>query len=269
MKIWKNTKTLDDYSEGLIFTEVKEEAEIALLGGKSLDLDEFPNLKAIFRAGVSKNNVPEVEASKRNIICMYPSEDTLEYIYDETASFTCSIIMKMLYSNKGTLDPWVKFDRPALKDQQLLVIGQGKIGKKVADKMSVFLNVIRFDIVNNDISELEEMIKEADCISLHIPMSDDNEAFFGKARLELMKDGAVLVNTARGAVVDEKALYDEIQNNRLKAAFDVFWEEPYTGKLKKFHPSQFNMTPHIASTCSGFLKGCSKDLKELINELSN
>ncbi len=83
-----------------------------------------------------------------------------------------------------------------------------------------------------------------------------------------MKDGAALINTARGAIVDEKALLKEIESLRLFAAFDVYWQEPYHGKLKGYHPDRFYMTPHVASTCNGFIEGCRKDLDILIKDLS-
>ena len=84
-----------------------------------------------------------------------------------------------------------------------------------------------------------------------------------------MKSGAVLINTARGAIVNEDAFYAELKNKRLIAAFDVFWEEPYRGKLLQFHPNFFFMTPHVASTCSDFLLGCRKDLDILIKEINS
>ena len=67
-----------------------------------------------------------------------------------------------------------------------------------------------------------------------------------------MKNNSVLINTARGVLVDENALFQEIKNRRITAAFDVFWEEPYNGKLKDFYPENFFMSPHIASTCNAF-----------------
>ena len=64
-------------------------------------------------------------------------------------------------------------------------------------------------------------------------------------------------------------LYNEIKKGRLRAAFDVYWEEPYKGKLIEFVPDKFFMSPHIASTCSGFLEGCKEGLDDLIRKLSN
>jgi len=269
MLIWKNTSTLNGYDKGLFFTEDKELAEIALLGSKPINLGEFPNLKGIFRAGIGKDNVPEEEASDKGILVRYPSQETIKIIFDETATYTCSLIFRMLYQGVGTLDPWIKEDRTQCSSKILLVIGTGNIGKRVAKYMKSFMRVRTYDILENDEVELIELIKSADCITLHIPKTEDNEAFFNGKKLKLMKNNSILINTARGQIVDEEALYGEIKTGRIRAAFDVFWQEPYSGNLKEFHPDKFYMSPHIASTCSGFLKGCRRGLNNLISEVSN
>jgi len=269
MLIWKNTATLDGYDEGLQFTDSKKDADIALLGSKPIKLKEFPNLKGIFRAGIGRDNVPEKEAKRRNITVRYPSKETIDIIFEETASFTCSLIFKMLYSNIGTIDPWHKEPRMQLSEKRLLVIGAGKIGGRVSVLMKNFMCVTTFDIKTNETSELKSFMKHADCVTIHIPKSDENISFIDVEKLSWMKNGGVLINTARGPIVDEEALYTELKNSRLKAAFDVYWQEPYQGKLKQFYPESFYMSPHVASTCSGFLEGCRKDLSELIMGLKN
>ena len=175
----------------------------------------------------------------------------------------------MLYADVGTLDPWLKEPRLQLSQKTLLVIGKGKIGSRVAQLMKPFMGVTTFDNLQNKASELKQMIQLADCITFHIPRSDSNLSFFGEEKLSWMKDGGVLINTARGEIVDENALYAELQDGRLRAAFDVYWEEPYTGKLKEFNPDRFYMTPHVASTCKEFLQCGRKDLDQLISELSD
>ena len=65
-------------------------------------------------------------------------------------------------------------------------------------------------------------------------------------------------------VVDENALFEEIQAGRLRAAFDVFWEEPYQGKLKHFHPHGFLMSPHVSSNCENFLTGLAEDFRSYL-----
>jgi len=269
MLIWKNTATLNGYDEGLNFTKLKKEAIIALLGSKAIKLDEFPKLKAIFRAGIGRDNVPIKEAKSRGILVKFPSHKTIEIIFEETANFTCGLIMKGLYSEIGSINPWIKNDRTQLSAKTLLVLGMGNIGKRVAKKMNSFLNIITFDILfNKSYSELKKMISTADCITIHIPNSDENNSFINKEKLSWMKDGGILINTSRGAIVDENALHKEIKSGRLKAAFDVYWEEPYKGKLTEFYPESFFMTPHVASTCSGFLEGCREDINSLISLLN-
>ena len=264
MLIWKNTATLDEFDEGLHFTDSKNDADIALLGSKSINLTEFPNLKGIFRAGIGRDNVPEKEAKERSIIVRYPSKETIDIIFEETASFTCSLIFRMLFSNIGTIDPWVKEPRQQFLQKTLLVIGIGRIGSRVAEPMKNFMHVTTFDILENEDPELKSLMQGADCITIHIPQNDKNISFINGEKLSWMRNGAVLINTARGTIVNEDALYKELENGRLKAAFDVYWQEPYRGKLIDFHPDYFYMTPHIASTCSGFLEGCRKDIKKLI-----
>ncbi len=267
MKIWKNTSTLNGYDEGLDFTDSKQDADIALLGSKPIEINDFSNLKAIFRAGIGKDNVPERAAEKRGIVVRYPSDETINIIFKETANFTCSLIFRMLYKNTGTINPWFKAPRRQLSQKMLLVIGAGKIGSQVVQSMKNFLNVKTFDIQNNKEFELKPLMQEADCISIHIPNNKYNISFIDGQKLSWMKDGAVLINTARGPLVSEDALYAELQNKRLIAAFDVFWQEPYCGKLKEFFPDYFFMTPHVASTCNGFLVGCRNSLNDLIYDI--
>ncbi len=269
MKIWKNTSTLDGYDEGLEFEEKKEKADIALLGSKTIELSEFPNLKGIFRAGIGKDNVPEVEAIKKKILVRYPSKKTTNIIFNETAAYTCNLIFKMMYRNTGKIDTWLKSDRNNLSNKSLLVIGTGNIGSRVASLMKSFMDVSTFDILKNKNEELRSLISKADCVSLHIPKNSSNESFMNHEKLSMMKDNSSLVNTARGQIVDEDALYHEISSGRITAAFDVFWNEPYYGKLKQFYPDSFFMSPHIASTCSEFLEGCREGLEKLIKDLDD
>ena len=265
MKIWKNTSTLDGFDEGLIFTESKKDADIALMGSKPIEINDFPNLKGIFRAGIGRDNVPEKESKKRGVVVWYPSEDATDIIFNETASFTCGLIFRMVYGNVGTLDPWIKEPRSQLVKKILLVIGTGKIGSRVVEFMKPFMQISTFDIIQNEPSELKLMMQQADCITIHIPKSDENISFIDAEKLSWMKNNSVLINTARGAIVDEEALYDEIKSGRLRAAFDVYWQEPYRGKLNGFNSDRFHMTPHVASTCSSFLKGCRDGLDQLID----
>ena len=260
MNYWKNTATIDALVPDLLNTVDPAEAEIAVIGSKPIDLDAMPKLKGIFKCGVGTDNVPFDEAAERRIeICM-PSEQTKRYIFEETANFAVYLVFRMLFNEIGEVDGWVKQSRGFLGNKKVLVIGQGNIGAHVTRKLQPSVDVLTFDVLHNSMDELKGLIEQADVISLHVPLMESTTSFMDAEKLSWMKDGAALVNTARGPVVDEDALFAEIESGRLRAAFDVFWKEPYEGKLKQFHPERFLMSPHVSSNCENFLTGLASDL---------
>jgi len=259
LKIYNATKTLEDYNLNLVYTKNKIEADLIIIGGKSINLNEFPNLKGIFKTGVGTDNLPFEQAKEKDIHIQLPSEKTKSIIYDETASFTCFLIFRSLFDNLGDFTAWEKINRTALSNKRLLILGQGKIGQRVVDRMSSFMEVLTYDPLFNEKDELVPLIKLADCISIHIPLNIETNNLFNADLLSFMKNNAILINTSRGQIVHETSLYNELKSNRLKAAFDVFWEEPYKGILLKLSKEQFFFTPHVASTCKEFLEGLSSD----------
>jgi phosphoglycerate dehydrogenase-like enzyme len=263
-KFWKNTSTLDKFVPELLETVDAAEADIAVIGGKKIDLTSMPKLKAIFKCGVGTDNVPFEEAALKDIQVWMPSDETKRYIFEETANFAVYLIFRMLFNDIGEVDGWKKQSRGFLGNKKVLVLGQGNIGSHVTRKLKPSVEVLTFDVVDNSIDELPSLMKQADVISLHLPLKESTKSFIDVEKLGWMKGGAALVNTARGPVVDEDALFEEIQCGRLRAAFDVFWEEPYEGKLKQFHPNGFLMSPHVSSNCQNFLTGLAEDLKDYI-----
>ena len=268
MKIYKATNTLDGYLPELNYTTEKAEAEMILVGGKKFEVGEFPKLKGVFKTGVGTDNLPFEEAKQRGVEIRLPSEATCDTIYEETADFACHLILRGLYSGVGEWASWKKVDRPMLAGQKLLVIGAGRIGGRVARKMKAFLNVATYDAAVDSAENLPSLLGAADCVSLHIPLSADTKNFMNSEKLAWMKPWALLVNTARGPVVDEDALYNALNARKIRAAFDVFWQEPYKGKLMEFAPERFMVTPHVASTCREFLEGCAKDFLAFQRDLT-
>jgi phosphoglycerate dehydrogenase-like enzyme len=267
MKIWSNTRTLDGYVPEMQFTDDEGAAEVALVGGRAIDVSQFSGLRGIFKTGVGRDNVPEAECRKRGIVCGFPSAKTCAIIYEETADFACHMILKCMYSEVGDFENWIKFDRHALSKRELLVVGVGNIGGRVVRKMQPFTRISTFDILMNKSEELESLVRKADCVTLHIPLSEATRKFIDAEQLAWMRDGAWLVNTARAAIVDEDALFDELSSGRLRAAFDVFWEEPYRGKLLTLPPDRFFVTPHIASTCREFVVATAEDFRTFVGAL--
>lgn len=267
MQIWSNTKTLDGYIPGIAFTGDKSVAEVALVGGKAIALSEFPRLRGIFKTGVGRDNVPEAEARARGIRCAFPSAATAAIIYEETASFACQLVLRCLYAEVGDFATWRKLDRTVLAAREVLVVGTGNIGGRVAAKLKLFARVSTFDVLANGPDELEPLVRRADCVTLHVPLTDGTRGMFDARKLSWLKEGAALVNTARAAVVDERALLAELTAGRIRAALDVFWQEPYSGPLAGLPPDRCLVTPHIASTCREFIAATADDFRAFLAEL--
>ena len=266
MNIWKNTTILDDYSHQYNFINKKNIADIILLGSRKITVDDFPKLKAVFRAGVGRDNIPS--NINKDIQIVYPSKQTMEIVYDETSNYTCNLIINMSYQNVGTVNPWNRRIRKQFSRKTLLVVGCGNIGSRVANKMKSFLNVVTFDNLHNEETDLKEMIRVSDYISLHIPGDLHNKSFFDSEKLSLMKNGSIIINTSRGSIVNENDLYNELKTGRIKAFFDVFWNEPYSGKLMEYFPKYFRVSPHVSSSCYEFINSINTDFKKFLSNLS-
>lgn len=264
MLIYKATNTLEGYLPPLQYTEEKSEAVMMLVGGKKFALSDFPKLRGIFKTGVGTDNLPFEEAAARGVVIALPSEATCDIIYEETSAFACHLILRGLYAGAGEWATWKKIDRPALHQRRLLVVGNGHIGRRVAEKMRSFMAVDTFDSAQDEPEAFEPKVRNADCVTLHLPLNTSTKTLFNAERLSWLRDGALLVNTSRGPIVHEDDLYAELLAGRLRAAIDVFWEEPYRGKLTELPADRFIRTPHIASTCADFLEGTARDFMNFI-----
>ena len=269
LPIWTNTATLDGFIDGITTTAAPGDAQVALIGSKPLPLDEMPALRGIFRCGVGTDNIPFETCQARGIEVCLPSEGTVDIIHAETANFAVQRVLEMLYRDLGDVESWIKAPRPFLGTRRVLVVGTGKIGSQVAAKLNGLVEVVTYDAATNAPDDLALLLPTVDCVTLHVPLNDQTRGWVDAAWLSQLKDGAALVNTARGHVVDEAALLTEIESGRLVAAFDVYWQEPYHGPLRAFHPDHFLMSPHVASTCSTFLERLADDFRAFLNTLSS
>lgn len=268
LKILKLTNTIDKYLDFGEIVDNPQFADILLVGGKYFNIKDYPNLKAIFKTGVGTDNLPFDLAKDRNIIINLPSESTKNIIFEETANFTCNLIFKSQYQSLGNFDTWEKNSRISLSKKNLLILGIGKIGTLVQKKMSSFMNILTYDPIFNKYEELLEYIKIADCITLHMPLNTNTISFVNNEFLSLMKKDSALINTSRGSIVNETDLFNILYNNHIQAYFDVFWEEPYVGKLSNFTNINFHVTPHVASTCEDFIIGIKNDFQNFYNFLN-
>lgn len=264
MKAYFNTKTFEHHYNELDVTQNAAQAELLVMGAKTVVIEEFTNLQAIYRFGVGIENVPFDYAREKKIPIFFPSESTKDILYESTANFATYLILHMHYDPcLGDTAKWEKRARDYIGHKKLLVVGVGNIGKKVSRKTSPFMHVMEFDVRTNPVSELRDLMGAADFISLHIPLTPENRDFIDDEKLSWMKDDVVLINTSRGPLVNESSLYDRLMNSGMRAAFDVFWIEPYQGKLAALPPKKFFMTPHSASQTKEFVENSFLEILDI------
>lgn len=224
-------------------------------------IDANPELNGIVNYAVGFNNIDIQTATKRKI----PVTNTPGVLTETTADFAWSLLFaasrRIVEADKFTRAGYFTGWAPQLflgNDiflKKLGIIGAGRIGTAVAKRSQGFkMEVLYYDKNSNierEISarkvELDELLREADFISLHVPLLPETTHLINFEKLKLMKRSAILVNTSRGAVIDEEALVQALKKKEIAAAgLDVFENEPQiTEELIKME--NVVLAPHIAS----------------------
>jgi len=125
------------------------------------------------------------------------------------------------------------------------IVGLGRIGSAVARRAEAFdMRVIHHNRTSG--IPLDDLLREADAVSIHAPLTPESAGLVSRERLALLHDGATLVNTARGGLVDEDALVDELASGRITAGLDVFVHEPHVPERLRGLPNVV-LTPHLGS----------------------
>ena len=152
---------------------------------------------------------------------------------------------------------WGHGTRPALTDSRIAIVGHGSIGRTIARMLAGFeVTVVPFSRRGIDgarpVRELAETIGEFDVVILVLPLTAESAGLFDAAMLGRMKDGALLVNVARGGVVDTDALVAELQSGRLAAALDVTDPEPLPPAHPLWNAPNCIVTPHVGGNTTAF-----------------
>jgi len=218
-------------------------------------LEKAKNLKVISRAGIGMDNVDLQAAKDLGIVVTNTPDAPTIPVAELTLGMILSLLRRIHVSDAGIRrGEWVRPMGNLLHGKTVGLIGCGRIGSYLARLLSSFECIILgydpfIDIDKNDkfsMVGLERILSDADILSLHIPYSQENRHFINAERIQNMKKGALLINAARGGLVDEDALYNALSSGYLGgAALDCFEQEPYTGKLKDL--DNVLLTAHIGS----------------------
>ena len=266
-------EVIKDYDALVIRSATKVTEEI---------LEAAENLKVIGRAGIGVDNVDVEGATKRGIIVMNtPTGNVVT-----TAEHAISMMMALTRNiPQGTSSMKAgRWDKKKLQGREIYnktfgVIGFGKIGSIAANRArGLKMRVIVYDpVVTPEKIEkagcesvsLKELYAQADYISVHVPKSKKTAGLINKKAFEQMKDGVMLVNCARGGIVDEDALYEAMQSGKVAgAALDVFSEEPPPADMPLLQLDNLIATPHLgASTAEAQTNVAVMVAKQIINFL--
>ncbi|MEU8876394.1 2-hydroxyacid dehydrogenase [Streptomyces javensis] len=172
-------------------------------------------------------------------------------------------------------EEWRSGFRPALADKSVLIVGYGAIGSAIEDRLVPFecervARVARSPRTTergpvHPIDELPRLLPEADVVVLVTPLTEATRGLVGTEFLSRMKDGALLVNVSRGAVVDTKALLTELESGRLRAALDVTDPEPLPVGHPLWHAPGVLISPHVGGPTSAFLPRAKRLLRDQLH----
>jgi D-3-phosphoglycerate dehydrogenase len=243
---------IDDYDGILIRSATKLTADI---------LENCSNLKVIGRAGVGVDNVDLDVATKNKILVMNTPLGNLEATAELTVGLMFSLYRHIHNANASTHEgKWekAKFMGTELKGKTLGIVGFGNIGQRVAE----ICKVIGMQILTNSNSasdevlksfgakkvSTEELISSSDVLSLHTKLNDQTKNMLNKESISTMKSSSVIINCARGGLINESDLKDALNNDLIAgAAIDVYETEPATENVM-FGAKNLLLTPHLGAS---------------------
>lgn len=242
-------------------------------------MDAMPNLRCISRAGVGVDSIDLDEAKKRGIVVRNTPEVVVRPVVELTVAMIFDLMRKLsLHTMRLRGREWKKSAGNLLEGKTVGIYGLGAIGKAVSETLlKLDAKVIGADLYPDmtwadshgvGVVSGDELLARSDILCLHLSVLADSPFTLGAGEIAAMKDGAWVVNTSRGGLIDDVALADAIRSGKLAgAALDVFPQEPYSGPLCDL--DNVVMTPHVATlTRESRLRMEVEAVENLLEELS-
>lgn len=261
-------------------SEILKEANGVIAGTEPFTeevLMRAPKLKVISRVGVGIDNIDIRIAQKNGVIIRNTPKSPASAVAEHTLALILSILKRITMYNSN-MRKGIYEVKPGgmLSGKEVGVVGLGRIGYKVAEFLDFFgCKIYYYDPFIDSKKEnrwfkkenLEELVSSVDILTLHATSKKGDEALINEKILDKCRDGMILINAARGALVDEIALVNAIEIGKIAGAgLDVFPEEPYYGRLLNY--PQVITTPHVASnTVESRAEMEHEAIENLIDEL--
>lgn len=247
-------------------------------------IEAAPNLKVVSRHGVGYDSVDVAALTERGIpLCVAATSNAVS-VAEHTMYFILALAKKSVEFDHATRNDnfWIKRQMGAqdIADKSVLLVGFGRIGTRVAKRALAFdIKVFVIDPFVDDaeikaagcipVNDLAAALPEMDFVSLHCPKSPETVNLMGKAQFAAMKPTAHVINTARGGMVDEDALYDALTSGAIAGAgIDVFASEPPKPEHPLFQLDNIIVSPHSAGvTEQSILRMASQTAENVLNVL--
>jgi D-3-phosphoglycerate dehydrogenase len=258
-----------------------KDAEVLLVRSKTKVTREFlanaPNLKLVIRGGVGLDNV-DIEACRERGIDVKNTPRASSVAVAELAFALMLAVPNRLIEAHNSMKEgrWLKKEikRTELFGKTLGLLGAGLIGTEVARRALAFgMKVVAYDhyIPNHALAELldepEELYARADYISIHLPLTPETKGMLDRQAFSKMKDGVVLVNTARGKVVVEEDLADALRSGKVAAyGTDVYMGDPPDPKSPLLSAPNVYLTPHIGGSSKENLLRIGDNVVEILKK---
>lgn len=224
--------------------------------------DSSPDLKVIARIGIGMDNVDMKAAQKHGIKVSNTPEGPTEAVAEMTLAAMLMMLHQIVPSNEDIhAGIWKKRMGKSIVRLKVFVVGCGHIGRRAAELLQMAGAEVRvYDKYLPEYPDgiqytdsLEEGLQWADAVTLHVSGTDE---VIGKREINMMKRGGYLLNSARGSVVNEDALYEALDSGKIAGFWgDTLWQEPYAGKIINFRNAI--LTPHIST----YTEQCRLDME--------
>ncbi len=265
-------KELQNYDVLVVRSKTQADAEL---------LQSAPKLKAVIRAGAGLDNVDAGYCSKHSIKVLNTPEAPAISVAELAIALMLSLLRKIPQADSSVKEKkWLKSELSGkeLFGKTLGIIGLGRIGQQVAIRAKAFgMKVLVYDAGKKagqvkefgEYVSLDDLLKNSDIISLHIPLTPETENSISEKEFQLMKNGSYLINTARGPIINEDALIKALESGKLAGAgLDVYWDEtPFKSKIMQFR-DKVVLTPHLGAQTAEAQARVGELLVEKIRQLS-
>lgn len=224
-------------------------------------IDKADKCKIIARVGVGLDNIDQEAAKAKNIRVINAIEGAMNAVAELVLGLMLSLARQTVRGDRGVRNgQWLKKELKGteLRGKYLGIVGVGNIGKRLGRLAKALnMNIIGYDVIPIDEefskevglmkADLDTLLQSSDYVSIHVPLLDSTYHMIDAQKISTMKKTAKIINTSRGGVIDEDALYDALKSGNLGgAALDVFEKEPATGhKLAELE--NVILTPHIGA----------------------